>query len=261
MSTTIYEDLELAVVAALAGIGAGAVEVVLFSDENVQVKSAFVKPRISVSYHSFTGSDPVDTGTSVFSKTINIQVMFEAKKTRGVLGIYDLEVQAEKILNGLKLPNYKRFTIGQFSRNERTDDGIWVYNLIVKTEGAADQVFDDLSPALALAYPVGYDATLKPVLRKITVAPYLSERVNLFYDRELSTVAQPAIIDFKVSGKTVTAAFLSVSGVALTVSPPFVAGEALSVSYIPGVNKIKGLNGNLADGFTWAIGVNSAAVN
>jgi hypothetical protein len=144
-AVTIYEALENSLLQALAPLSnGGAVEVCLFPDEDSEFKISFIKPRISIRYHSFSAGDQVSIATSSAAKPVSLQIMFEAKKTRGPLGIYDLEVQVEDIVDGLKLTGYKPFTIGAFNFGER-ERGVWTYNLIIKTEGVSNQKIDTIS--------------------------------------------------------------------------------------------------------------------
>jgi hypothetical protein len=150
-TATIYEVLEDAIIAALAPIKSLDVEIIHFPDNEAENKKPFAKPRITVAYHSFQGGEQLATDTSTAEKDINIQVMFEAKNKRGILGIYDLAVRAEAILAGFIIPGYKRLTIGNFTQSERDPQGgIWCYNLIVKTQGVSVQQIDDNTPR----YPI-----------------------------------------------------------------------------------------------------------
>jgi hypothetical protein len=248
MSATIYEDLEDAIVIALAPIGlAGTVEVVLFPDDESEKKKAFSKPRISVSYHSFTGGDQLDTGMSIAEKSISVQVMFEAKKTRGPLGIYDLEVQAEAILNGLELPNYKRFTIGQFTRNERTPDGIWVYNLIIKTEGVSAQSFDDITPRLAPTGLATAVSALPPKLINARVDDFSPNAISLHYNKSLNPSIIPVASDFVIGlGKVITAISIISNRVYITVDSIYDELDFVIITYNPGATPIQDTIGNLA---------------
>lgn len=150
MSLTIYESLEDGIITALAPVALLGVDVVLFPDDESEFEKTFARSRISVSYHSFTGGDQLSASTSVSEKVDHVQIMFEAKKKRGALGIYDLEVRVEALLNGLIVPPFKRLTPGTFNQGERNRSGVWVYNLIIKTESATSQTFDDTSPTWAI---------------------------------------------------------------------------------------------------------------
>ncbi len=84
----------------------------------------------------------------------------------------------------------------------------------------------------------------------ITSAIRKNSILEITYDSNLATTSVPATSDFvvKVNGTTRTVSSVGVTGkiVKLTMTSPASAGDTITVSYTPGTNKIKDIDGSFA---------------
>src|SRR3954465_7876389 len=74
-----------------------------------------------------------------------------------------------------------------------------------------------------------------PVLGNAVVLNAAPSTVVLTYDKALDGTSVPAVGDFVVSGKTVSAVQVTGQQVRLTVTPAVTSSDSVTVSYTPGV--------------------------
>jgi hypothetical protein len=106
--------------------------------------------------------------------------------------------------------------------------------------------------------PVEPPDTTPPVLQSAVVEHAAPTAIVLTYDEPIDAASVPATTDFAPSGgKTVSSVAILGATVTLTVNSAYVNGNAITVSYTPGLNPIRDVAGNNAASLTASAVVNN----
>lgn len=89
-----------------------------------------------------------------------------------------------------------------------------------------------------------------PTLTSAVVEDADPDTVVLDYNETLNDTIVPSTSDYTIAGKTISSVDIVGDKVYIVVTVPFVNGNVITISYVPGTNKVQDLAGNLAASLT-----------
>ncbi len=174
----------------------------------------------------------------------------------------------DEVLNSGVVPSTADFSIPGKTINSVTVVGSTV-NLFVTIDFAYNTVYtvsytpsmapiQDASGNTSVAFSnhavtnnIAAPDLVAPVLATATIENANLNKIILTYNEDLNASIIPATTNFTVSGgKTVTNVAIVNGVVTLTVNSNYATGDVITVSYVPGTNKLQDPSGNLAIALT-----------
>lgn len=166
-----YETLEDDLVKLLKPLADEGIEVAPLADTDSEHTTPFETSRISVFYASSEYSPNVVRGTpetlntshGVQDEFATVEIAFYCRTRRGVNGIFDLKLKAQKLLFGSKPTHFGRMLLKEFNFASHKDN-IWVYIMTMTCKGMVVQCDDESPDDAPLLQTVDFNFALPPQL-------------------------------------------------------------------------------------------------